>query len=146
MMFYIDQQRLLHGSRIILNWHLKQEKGIFILWIPISRFFWNNYSLVKNEGNIEMLFSGPVFKAKIKIILFFNFKTVREISEKTRNIIVKKIDVNATIISTGKYSACELSCNKLYVHSLDSNISQKGALVNSMSISIKNLNYLHKQL
>ena len=139
-MFYIDQQRLLHGSRIILNWHLKQEKGIFILWIPISRFFWNNYSLVKNEGHIEILFSGPVFTAKIKRISFFNFKTVREISEKTRNIIVKKIDVNAPIISTGKYSACEISFNKLSVNHLNSNISQKAAVVNSIPISIKNLN------
>ncbi len=145
-MFYIDQQRLLHGSRMILNWHLKQEKGIFILWIPISRFFWNNYSLVKNEGHIEMLFSGPVFTAKIKRISFFNFKTVREISEKTRNILVRNLDVNAPIISTGQCSSLEISYNKLYVNRLNSNVSQKAAVVNSIPISIKNLNYLHKQL
>ena len=146
-MFYIDQQRVLHGSKIILNWQLKQERGIFLLWIPISRFFWNNYSLIKKEGHIELLFSGPVFTAKIKKVSFFQLKPFREISDKTRNIIVRNLDVNTPILtSDSSTSVLEISHNKLFVNGLNSNFKQKEAKVNSKPFSIKNLNYFHQQL
>ena len=104
-MFYINQQLLLHGSKVTINWSLSPVKGVLVLWIPVSRYFWKNYFLVKNEGRFELIFSGKKINAKIKSYSLTGIKTNLEINQEINLVNVQNLELRRPIINSFKYIA-----------------------------------------
>jgi hypothetical protein len=143
-MFYINQQLLLHGSKVTINWSLSPVKGVLVLWIPVSRYFWKNYFLVKNEGRFELIFSGKKFNAKIKSYSLTGIKTNLEINQEINLVNVQNLELRRPIIKSFKYrdfisSNIEISERKLSIGGYNNKLLKCN--VKSNSINIKNINY-----
>ena len=143
-MFYINQQLLLHGSKVTINWSLSPVKGVLVLWIPVSRYFWKNYFLVKNEGRLELIFSGKKFNAKIKSYSLTGIKTNLEINQEINLVNVQNLELRRPIINSFKYRAfissnIEISERKLNIGGYNNKLLKCN--IKSNSINIKNINY-----
>ena len=143
-MFYINQQLLLHGSKVTINWSLSPVKGVLVLWIPVSRYFWKNYFLVKNEGRFELIFSGKKFNAKIKSYSLTGIKTNLEINQEINLVNVQNLELRRPIINSFKYRAfissnIEISERKLNIGGYNNKLLKCN--IKSNSINIKNINY-----
>lgn len=145
-MFYINQQLLLHGSKVTINWSLSPVKGVLVLWIPVSRYFWKNYFLVKNEGRFELIFSGKKFNAKIKSYSLTGIKTNLEINQEINLVNVQNLELRRPIINSFKYRAfissnIEISERKLNIGGHNNKLLKCNVKSNSNLINIKNINY-----
>ncbi len=145
-MFYINQQLLLHGSKVTIIWSLSPVKGVLVLWIPVSRYFWKNYFLVKNEGRFELIFSGKKFNAKIKSYSLTGIKTNLEINQEINLVNVQNLELRRPIINSFKYRAfissnIEISERKLNIGGYNNKLLKCNIKSNSNLINIKNINY-----
>ena len=141
-MFKINQQLLLNGSRIVLSWKIEPSNGVLILWLPVSKYFWKNYTFVKSQGHINVIFSGTLFKSKLKKISFSGIRTIGNIDQIIENFHFSNVNspiLEGVCANDFANSKNKLTSFKFNVKGLNNSFKNVNIETNSNQFSFKNI-------
>jgi len=96
-MLSINNQYIIYGCPVKINWILNSKKGIFFLWVPESNFFWKNLRLVSAEGSVDLIANKKNIQAKIIQLTFSGFKSIESISVPVHYLRIENIDPKLTL-------------------------------------------------
>lgn len=99
-MLTINNQFIIHGCPITLNWSLSNEKKRLFLWTPVSIFFWKNYTPIPAEGHMDVIANKKVLRAKTKELSLFGFKTIDSLSVPVNQLKLKNVDSKIHFLNT----------------------------------------------
>ena len=96
-MLSINNQYIIYGCPVKINWILNSKKGVFFLWLPESNFFWKNLRLVSSECSVELIANKKNIQAKIIQLTFSGFKSIESISVPVHYLRIENIDPKLTL-------------------------------------------------
>ena len=99
-MLTINNQFIIHGCPITLNWSISNEKKRLFLWTPVSLLFWKNYTPIPAEGHMDVIANKKVLRAKTKELTLFGFKTIESLSAPVNPLKLKNVDPKIHFLNT----------------------------------------------